>query len=149
LASIPSLAPILPSTPAKGPGDTPAPKRGPDAAREFEAFVLQNFIDAMLPKHAENVFGGGIAGAIWKSMLSEQLGAELARRGGLGIADVIRAAEKTGAPTNGVASAALEASRRLPSSLSISLHFDGSAAEGATADSATVADRGVAALERS
>jgi peptidoglycan hydrolase FlgJ len=57
--------------------------------QEFEAFVLQTFIESMLPKDAENTFGKGNAGSIWKSMMAEQIGAQVARAGGIGIADHI------------------------------------------------------------
>lgn len=59
------------------------------AAQEFEAFVLQSFIEAMLPKKAGSVFGGGTAGEIWRSMLAEQVAKEVARSGGVGIAELI------------------------------------------------------------
>ncbi len=32
---------------------------------KFEAFVLQMFVETMLPKDAEDVFGKGTAGSIW------------------------------------------------------------------------------------
>jgi Rod binding domain-containing protein len=61
-------------------------KKAADAFRQLEAFVLQTFVEAMLPKNAESVFGKGTAGGIWKSMLAERLADEIARNGGLGIA---------------------------------------------------------------
>jgi Rod binding domain-containing protein len=61
-------------------------KKAADAFRQLEAFVLQTFVEAMLPKSAESVFGKGTAGGIWKSMLAERLADEIARNGGLGIA---------------------------------------------------------------
>ena len=57
-----------------------------DAFGQLEAFVLQTFIQSMLPKNAQHVFGKGTAGEVWKSMLAEKLGAEIARSGQLGIA---------------------------------------------------------------
>jgi peptidoglycan hydrolase FlgJ len=63
--------------------------RGGRAAQAFsklEAFILQSFIQAMLPKNASKVFGKGIAGEYWKSMMAEKLGAELARSGRVGLA---------------------------------------------------------------
>lgn len=53
--------------------------------RKFEAFVLQMFVEAMLPKDAE-VFGKGSAGNIWRSMMAEQIGNEVAKGKGIGIA---------------------------------------------------------------
>ena len=68
-------------------------------AEEFEAFVLQTFVESMLPKDADAVFGKGNAGGIWKSMLAEQIGAQIAKAGGLGIARTIDAARaSSGAP---------------------------------------------------
>lgn len=58
-------------------------------AMQFEAFVLQTFVEAMLPKEADGVFGGGTSGDIWRSMLAEHMAAEIARGGGLGIATMI------------------------------------------------------------
>ena len=51
--------------------------------------MLQSFIQSMLPKHAESVFGRGTAGEIWKSFLAERLAAEIARSGKVGIAERI------------------------------------------------------------
>ncbi len=52
---------------------------------QFEAFVLQCFIEPMLPS-ADGVYGGGTAGGFWKSMLAEKLAVEMAKGGGIGIA---------------------------------------------------------------
>jgi Rod binding domain-containing protein len=57
--------------------------------RDFEAFVLQSFVQSMLPNEAEDVFGRGTAGAMWKGLLAEQLGKQLARSGGIGIAAAV------------------------------------------------------------
>ena len=54
--------------------------------RKFEAFVLQMFVELMLPKDATNVFGKGTAGTIWRSMLAEQISNEMAKGNGVGIA---------------------------------------------------------------
>lgn len=68
-------------------------KPGPDEVyRKFEAFILQTFVETMLPKESEEVFGKGTAGGIWKSMLAEQLGAQLAKGKGIGIAKQLASA---------------------------------------------------------
>lgn len=54
--------------------------------RKFEAFVLQMFVESMLPKDATNVFGKGTAGTVWRSMLAEQISNEMAKGNGIGIA---------------------------------------------------------------
>ncbi len=82
----PSFAPAQASSLPAPDGETRAARA---AAEEFEAFVLQNFVEAMLPREAESVFGRGTAGAFWKSMLAEHVARELARSGGVGIARMI------------------------------------------------------------
>jgi hypothetical protein len=47
--------------------------------------LLKSFIDQMLPKDAVEVFGGGVAGDVWKSMLSEKIADEVAKSGALQI----------------------------------------------------------------
>lgn len=54
--------------------------------KRFEAMVLQTFIQNMMPKDAENVYGKGLAGDMWKSQLAERLADVMADRGGIGIA---------------------------------------------------------------
>lgn len=56
---------------------------------QFEALLLQNMIEAMMPEDAESVFGRGTAGKVWKSLLAEKVAAEIARTGSLGIAKQI------------------------------------------------------------
>ena len=63
--------------------------RQPDQAaayQKFDAMVLSQFVEAMLPKESENVYGGGLAGDMWKSMMAQQLGDSLAAQGALQIA---------------------------------------------------------------
>ncbi|MCW4113723.1 rod-binding protein [Aurantimonas sp. MSK8Z-1] len=58
--------------------------------QKFEGFVLRTFIEDMLPSsETSSFFGTGTAGNIWRSMLAEQMGDELARSGGIGIADML------------------------------------------------------------
>jgi hypothetical protein len=66
------------------------------AHQEFEAYILQTFVESMLPKEAENTYGKGNAGSIWKSMLAEQIGAQLSKAGGIGIADKLFNVRKPG-----------------------------------------------------
>jgi hypothetical protein len=68
--------------------------------RKFEAFVLQMFVETMLPKDAEDVFGKGTAGNIWRSMLAEQIGNEMAKGNGVGIAKQLTKSRPTSAPTS-------------------------------------------------
>ncbi|MGO4707452.1 rod-binding protein [Microvirga sp. 2MCAF38] len=63
-----------------------------EAYQKFEAFILQTFIESMMPKEAETVFGKGTAGSVWKSMMAEQIGTQISKAGGIGIAKKIFAA---------------------------------------------------------
>ncbi len=47
----------------------------------LESVLLKSFIDQMLPKDAVEVFGGGVAGDVWKSMLSEKIADQVAKSG--------------------------------------------------------------------
>ncbi|MGV6872322.1 rod-binding protein [Pseudochelatococcus sp. B33] len=59
------------------------------AYEQFEALTLQKFVEAILPKQGEAWFGRGFAGDTWKSFLAQQVAAELARAGGIGIARMV------------------------------------------------------------
>ena len=79
-----------------------APASG-EVYRKFEAFILQTFVETMLPKDSEEVFGKGTAGGVWKSMLAEQLGSQLAKGKGIGIAERLAAAHPAPSSTAGKA----------------------------------------------
>ncbi len=75
-----------------GKGGTEAPAEAgravaPESFRRFEAMVLQTFIQNMLPKDGAAVYGKGMAGDMWKSLLAEKVAGVAAERGGIGIAD--------------------------------------------------------------
>jgi flagellar protein FlgJ len=73
--------------------------RGPssnrDVYRKFEAFILQMFVESMLPQDASEVFGKGTAGTVWRSMLAEQIGNEMAKGNGIGIAQQLAKARSS------------------------------------------------------
>ena len=58
----------------------------PDSYRDFEALVLQTFLQSMWPADSEATFGKGTAGDMWKGLMSEHLGRAMADSGGIGIA---------------------------------------------------------------
>jgi peptidoglycan hydrolase FlgJ len=92
LSSLPVDAAPLTEFAAKGPQlDRSAAMSGPAMKpyRDFEAFVLQSFIQSMLPTNAEAVFGKGTAGEMWKGLLADELGKQLSRSGGIGIAGAV------------------------------------------------------------
>ena len=90
--AIQRTAPSTDSSPAgpvagSRPGAKTATKPGPLV--QFEAFVLQSFIQSIMPQEATAVFGEGTAGEVWKSMLAEKIAMQVAEAGGVGIAKMI------------------------------------------------------------
>ncbi len=75
------------SAPA-GVGAAPAPRQ-PDtrgeAVKGLEQLVLQRLVEAMLPKESGTLFGRGTAGDVWRSMLAEQLAAQIGSVVDLGV----------------------------------------------------------------
>ena len=57
------------------------------AAVGLESVLLKNVIDQMLPKDAVDVFGSGVAGDVWRSMLSDKIANQIAKSGALKISD--------------------------------------------------------------
>jgi len=64
----------------------PSSRKPEDTMQKFEAAVLTTFVQAMMPKEASSVFGGGLAGDMWKAQMSEKLAEQVSKRGGIGIA---------------------------------------------------------------
>ena len=61
-----------------------------NAAEKFEAFFLRTVLEDIIPTPKEDAFGGGgNAEKIWTSQLHEQYAEMLAKRGGIGIADLV------------------------------------------------------------
>ena len=58
-----------------------------EAYRKFESLVLGSFIQTMLPDDTQSVYGGGLSGDMWKSILAQHLGDAVSERGGIGIAN--------------------------------------------------------------
>lgn len=67
-----------------------------DVFNKLEAFIMQTFIQSMLPKDAPAVYGKGTAGDVWKGMLAEKMGNEVAKSGQLGIAKRLSSGGITG-----------------------------------------------------
>jgi peptidoglycan hydrolase FlgJ len=78
--------------------------------QQYEGFILSSFVETMLPKDSEILYGAGTAGEIWKSMLAEGLGSHLSRVGGFGIADMLAASLREDEPEAAVAEAPAEMS---------------------------------------
>ena len=83
--------PARPIAPRAATGSSKQAAGASDAFGKLEAFVLQTFVQSMLPKNASHVFGKGTAGDVWKSMLAEKLANEIARSGQVGLAKRLQA----------------------------------------------------------
>ena len=130
------------ATPAKtaaaGGGGKP-----PDAFAQLEAFVLQSFIQTMLPKNSQTFFGKGTAGEVWKSMLAEKLGAQIASSNQLGLAKRL-AAGRSEALAGSLPAAALGGPPRTSTSLMSILPYIQSSAPASdmlAGESTSVAER--------
>ena len=78
--------PTVPS----GPGMTVDKAR--KAAEEFEAVFISEMLKPMFESlPTEGPFGGGPSEGIWRSLLVTEMGKEISRRGGFGIADNVQA----------------------------------------------------------
>jgi peptidoglycan hydrolase FlgJ len=61
----------------------------PEVYRKFEASIASTFIQNMMPKDSEDVYGKGPAGDYWKGMMAEQIANEVSKQGGFGIAQQV------------------------------------------------------------
>ena len=62
-------------------------------AIEFEAVFLGTFVEAMLPKN-DSMYGGGMAGDMWRSQLASGIAMQLAQQNLLGLGQqVVRDAQ--------------------------------------------------------
>jgi peptidoglycan hydrolase FlgJ len=62
------------------------PEKLGKAKTQFEAMMLNSFVSELLPKDTGEVFGQGMAGEMWRSMLAEQVSTQIAKSGKLGLA---------------------------------------------------------------
>ncbi|WAC29050.1 rod-binding protein [Ancylobacter sp. SL191] len=79
----------------------------PEAYRRFESMVLSGFVDSILPEAKASLFGSGTAGQVWRSMLAERIADEVAKHGGVGLAERIAGSATRGAANLAVQSAGL------------------------------------------
>ncbi len=67
--------------------ETPGgPGKVAQAKTQFEAMMLNSFVGQLLPKDTDEVFGQGMAGDMWRSMLADQVSMQIAKSGKLGLA---------------------------------------------------------------
>ena len=83
---------------------------GPDklhqAKTQFEAMMLNSFVSELLPKDTGEVFGQGMAGDMWRSMLAEQVSTQIAKSGKLGLARRLFATHEVGSHPGRIGEAA-------------------------------------------
>jgi Rod binding domain-containing protein len=83
---------------------------GPDKLRQaktqFEAMMLSSFVGELLPKDSGEVFGQGMAGDMWRSMLAEQVSTQIAKSGKLGLARRLFATHEVAPHSGGAGEAA-------------------------------------------
>jgi flagellar protein FlgJ len=76
----PVRAPTAPSSVSAGKAPSAT-----DAAEKFEAFVIQSCLETILPDTQNGLFGHGAAGNAWRSLLAEEIAAQIAKAGGVGL----------------------------------------------------------------
>jgi peptidoglycan hydrolase FlgJ len=69
--------------------DAKVPEAPNPAYKKFEAFMLQSFVESMFTGDNQAVFGQGIAGDYWKSMMAEAVANKMTDAGGIGIARML------------------------------------------------------------
>lgn len=74
------------SPPAVAP---PVPERIAETARQFEGVLLGQLAKTMLEAGGDADLPGGHAEALFRGLLGEALGNEMARRGGVGLAPAV------------------------------------------------------------
>jgi Rod binding domain-containing protein len=89
IASAADMRTHLPATPG-------GPDRLGQAKTQFEAMMLNSFVSEMLPKDTGEVFGQGMAGDMWRSMLADQVSTQIAKSGKLGLARRLFATHEVG-----------------------------------------------------
>jgi flagellar protein FlgJ len=81
---------LTPLTPA--PASKPLPKQAPknaETAQSFEAVFLGQMTQLMLESVQQGDFDGGAGEEMFRGVLAEKLGGEIAKRGGIGLAPAV------------------------------------------------------------
>lgn len=55
------------------------------AFKKFEAFILQTWLEILLPNAGSGAYGNDQAGSLWRSLMAEQLGDQLSKNDSLGL----------------------------------------------------------------
>ena len=71
--------------------DTKAQAKAKAAAQDFEAFfVTHSFEDMFADMSADPLFGGGEGEEMFKSLLLQEYGKQVAKAGGIGVSDMVQ-----------------------------------------------------------
>ena len=81
-----ALDAVRPPTSAPAPPRAAPVSRAQTAQTKLESVILTQFVQEMLPKDAQSVYGQGYAGDMWRSMLAERVADQMAASGRIGIA---------------------------------------------------------------
>lgn len=55
------------------------------ATQKFEAYLLQSWLEIILPKQDSGVYGTQAGSDVWRSMMAEQIATQITRAGGIGV----------------------------------------------------------------
>lgn len=70
--------------------DSRSLERTREAAEEFEAFFLSQFLNSMTSGlQTDGMFGGGESEKVFRSMLNEEYAKTISRQNGIGVADAV------------------------------------------------------------
>ncbi len=85
---MPDIAPVTPAAPA--PSLPRVDAKNAETARNFESVFLGQMTQLMLESvEQEGGFGGGHGEEMFRGVLAEKLGTEMAKRGGIGLAPAV------------------------------------------------------------
>lgn len=77
--------------PAAVAGGKVSPEKAKAVAQEFEAFFVSRMIESMFAGlEPDGLFGGGHGEQVFRSVMIQEYGKEIAKRGGFGIADSVQ-----------------------------------------------------------
>ena len=69
--------------------DDPKARKTAETYRAFEAMTLATMLQSAMTSSTSSFFGEGLAGDTWKSLMVEKIAEQMAKAGGVGIADTL------------------------------------------------------------
>ncbi|WP_181704742.1 rod-binding protein [Chthonobacter rhizosphaerae] len=58
--------------------------------QRFESFIVRSSVETMMAGEGDALFGDKVSGPVWRSMLADKIADAVAKRGSLGIGDLVR-----------------------------------------------------------